>query len=275
MKYLLITNHRREHTTAMAEQVAAWLKARSIECDIDDGREEASTERYDVMIVLGGDGTMLRAARRYGQSQTPILGVNLGTVGSMSNIEASELPDYLPRVIAGQYGLENRLMLTVQVFNGEKLQAEYQCLNEAAVKAAGARMIRFEVQIDDGPAYLYRGDGLMVSTPTGSSGYSLSAGGPLLDPGMMALVMVPLAPNMLSWKPLVLNPDRRVRLRSLKWGQTMSCLDGQVCLFSDQENWVEITRARHLLPLIKLKEKPFLQSINSRLLPFEGLSQRP
>ena len=78
MKYLLITNHRREHTTAMAEQVAAWLKARSIECDIDDGREEASTERYDVMIVLGGDGTMLRAARRYGQSQTPILGGESG-----------------------------------------------------------------------------------------------------------------------------------------------------------------------------------------------------
>lgn len=270
MRYLLITNHRREHTTAMAEQIAEWLKARSIQCDIDDGREEAATERYDLMIVLGGDGTMLRAARRYGQSQTPLLGVNLGTVGSMSNIQASELLHYLPKVIAGQFTIENRLMLTVRVFIRENLQAEYQCLNEAIVKSAGARMIRLNVQIDDGPAHAYSGDGLMVSTPTGSSGYSLSAGGPLLDPGMMALVVTPLASNMLSWKTLILHPDRKVCLRSL-WGEkAMLCLDGQVCLFSDQENWVEITRARHLLPLVKLKEKPFLQSINSRLVPFEG-----
>jgi len=270
MKCLLITNHRREHTTAMAEQIAEWLKVRSIQCDIDDGRDEAATQRYDLMIVLGGDGTMLRAARRYGQSQTPLLGVNLGTVGSMSNIQASELLDYLPRVIAGQFTIENRLMLTVRIFNQENLQAEYQCLNEAIVKAAGARMIRFNVQIDDGPAYLYSGDGLMVSTPTGSSAYSLSAGGPLLDPGMMALVMTPLASNMLSWKPLVLSPDRKVRLQSLRGEKAMLCLDGQISLFSDQENWVEIARAQHLLPLIKLKEKPFLHSINSRLVPFEG-----
>lgn len=270
MKYLLISNHRKEHTTVMAEQTADWLRAQAIECDIDDGREEAYTQRYDVMIVLGGDGTMLRAARRYGQCNTPILGVNLGTVGSMSNIQASELLQYLPRVIAGQFILEHRLMLAVRVFEDEKLISEFQCLNEAVIKATGARMLSFSVQIDNSRAYPFSGDGIMVATPTGSSAYSLSAGGPLLDPSILALVITPLAPNTMSWKPLVLNPDRRVRLRPLSCEEAVLCLDGQICLLSDQQRWVEIARAEQLLPLIKLKEKPFLKTINSRLRPFEG-----
>lgn len=270
MKYLLISNHRKSHTTTMAKEVAAWLENRSIDCDIDDSYEPIASGPYDLIIVLGGDGTMLRAARRYGQCHIPILGVNLGTVGSMSNIKASELQQYLPQVIAGNYTLEHRLMLTVRVYEASTLISEFQCLNEAVIKATGARMISFAIQIDNSQDYSFIGDGLMVATPTGSSAYSLSVGGPLLDPGMLALLITPLAPNTLSWRPVALNPDRLIRLRPLSCDEAILCLDGQTCLNPQEGHWIEICRAKHLLPLVKLKDKPFLQIINSRLKPLGG-----
>lgn len=270
MKYLLISNHRKKHTTTMAREVAAWLEDRSIGCDIDDGYEPTASGPYDLIIVLGGDGTMLRAARRYGQCHIPVLGVNLGTVGSMSNIKAGELLQCLPKVIVGDYTLEHRLMLTVRVYEATTLISEFHCLNEAVIKATGARMISFAIQIDDNQDYTFIGDGLMVATPTGSSAYSLSAGGPLLDPSMLALLITPLAPNPISWRPIVLHSDRQVRLRPLSCDEAILCLDGQTCLTPQQGRVIEICRAEHLLPLVKLKEKPFLQTINSRLKPLGG-----
>jgi NAD+ kinase len=269
MKYLLISNYRKQHTSTMAREVAAWLRQRSIECDIDDGCEPTASGAYQMIIVLGGDGTMLRAARRYGQSQIPVLGVNLGTVGSMSNINSDELLEYLPEVIKGRYTLEYRLMLTVRVYEASTLLAEYHCLNEAVLKATGARMISLMVQIDDGREHYFSGDGLMVATPTGSSAYSLSAGGPLMDPVLQALLITPLASNTIAWKPVVLGPERRVRLRPLNCDESILCLDGQTCLAPKPGSWGEIIKAENLLPLVKLKEKPFLQGINSRLKPFD------
>jgi NAD+ kinase len=270
MTYLLICNHRKAHTVAMADQVALWLKALGIDYDIDDGLGEAATGVYDLIIVLGGDGTMLRAARRYGQHQIPSLGVNLGTVGAMSNISADELQGFLPAIGTGQYSIDYRLMLTVRVYEEADLITSLHCLNEAMVKAGGSRMIRFTTQIDDNEAHPYQGDGMIVATPTGSSAYSLSAGGPLLDPGLKALMITPLAPAMMSWKPLVLRPDSRIILRPLFCEQAILCLDGQICLRFDGQRRVEIAAAEQLLPLIKLKRKPFLKAMNSRLVTFEG-----
>lgn len=270
MIYLLVSNHRKAHTVAMAAQAAAWLQALDINYDMDDGLGEAATGLYDLIIVLGGDGTMLRAARRYGQRQIPLLGVNLGTVGAMSNISADELQGFLPAVMAGRYSVDYRLMLTVSVYEEAELITRLHCLNEAIVKAGGSRMIRFTTQIDDNEAHPYQGDGMIVATPTGSSAYSLSAGGPLLDPGLQALMITPLASSMMSWKPLVLKPESRIILRPLFCEQAILCLDGQICLRFDGQRRVEITRAEQLLPLIKLKQKPFLKAINNRLAPFEG-----
>lgn len=270
MKYLLISNHRKKHTTTMAREVAVWLQDNAIACDIDDAYEPTASGPFDLIIVLGGDGTMLRAARRYGQCRIPILGVNLGTVGSMSNIKSSELLPYLPQVIAGNYTLEHRLMLTVRVYDSSALISESHCLNECVLKSTGARMIRFTVQIDNGHQHSFSGDGLMVATPTGSSAYSLSVGGPLLDPGMQALLLTPLAANTIAWRPVVLGPERCVALRPIDCDEAILCLDGQTCLSPQPGRWIEIRRAEELLPLVKLKEKPFLQTINSRLKPFNG-----
>lgn len=270
MRYLLVSNHRKAHTVQMAEKVGSWLKDLHIDYEVDDGLGEAVAGPYDLIMILGGDGTILRAARRYGQHKIPLLGVNLGTVGAMSNISADELEGFLPAVMAGRYGIDYRLMLKVNLYEKAEQLASLHCLNEAMVKASGSRMIRFTTQIDDNEAHPYQGDGLIVATPTGSSAYSLSAGGPLLDPSLKAMTITPLAPALMSWKPLVLRPDSRITLCSSCCEEAILCLDGQICYpFADQRR-VEIMAAEQLLPLVRLKPKPLLKTINSRLITFEG-----
>lgn len=269
-KILLVTNRFKEHTVGMANQVAAWLQPYDVKVDIDDGWEERRANPYDLIISLGGDGTMLRAARRYGQWQIPILGVNMGTVGSMCNIQSGELESFIPALLQDQYSLEHRIMLSVRIFADEQLMYSHWALNEAVIKAADSKLIKLSVQLQGETQYEYRGDGLMVATPTGSTAYSLSAGGPLLHPELEAILLTPVAPNLIAWKPMVLPKDTSITICPFPGQELTLTIDGQIHCNIDQIQKIMVDRAENLLPLVKMKEKPFLFAVNSRLKPFGG-----
>jgi NAD+ kinase len=212
------------------------------------------------MIVLGGDGTILRGAEWVMASDTPLLGVNLGHVGFLAEAESSEIDSIVERVVDRSYLVEERFTIDVRVRNGEEVVWSSFAINEISIeKASRERMLEVLVEIDGRPLSRWACDGLLVSTPTGSTAYAFSAGGPVIWPGVDAFLVVPLSAHALFARPLVLGPSSRVVVELLAAAQTtgvLSC-DGRrsVELLSGMQ--VEVVQGRHRLRLARLSEAPF------------------
>ena len=175
-------------------------------------REEIGRD-CDLVIVVGGDGSMLGAARVLAPQDVPVLGVNRGRLGFLTDVTPQSLEAELDGVLAGHYFVESRFLLDVQVLRAGELLAQGEALNDVVVNSGiSARMIEFELFIDDQFVYTQHSDGLIVSTPTGSTAYSLSGGGPIMHPALDALVLVPMFPHTLGSRPLVIGGGSRVRI---------------------------------------------------------------
>jgi NAD+ kinase len=221
-----------------------WLDERGIrtladsECARETGlpatpRAEMSAA-VDLIVVLGGDGTLLSVARELGTRQVPILGVHLGTLGFLTEVTVEELFPALERVLAGDFEMETRLRLEVVVKRGEREIARYHALNDAVImKNALARMIDLETYSDGISVTTYHTDGLIVSTPTGSTAYSLSAGGPILMPGIGAFVLNPICPHSLSHRPLVVPQTAVLEI-------VVHTRGGEVALTVDGQEWIQL-----------------------------------
>lgn len=271
MKILVVNNRYKEATEYMAVQLADQLKALHFEVLIDNGKMEPVQSNPELIIVLGGDGTILRAARQYGQTGIPILGVNMGTVGFLSNIEINELEFYLDRLLGLDYSIDERMMLEISVYNDQALASQVFCLNEVVFKSPTPRMLSFVLDISGQVMSTYRGDGLIVASSTGSTAYSLSAGGPVVDPSLEAFVVTPIASHITSKRPLVVAPERVLSLTPLECREAVICIDGQVKIDFEPEYRIIVKRAQHKLKLINLKRKPFYNLIDARLLGKQGL----
>ncbi len=265
MKIILVNNRFKENTEKKAQEIAGQLSALNIEVIIDNGLDEPYAGTIDFIMVLGGDGTMLRAARRYGQRAIPVLGVNMGTVGFLSNIEINELAEYLPLILREEYSLEARMMLEVAVFHQQSLLTRVFCLNELLLRSNSPRMLSFALEISGQKLEPYRGDGLIVSTSTGSTAYSLSAGGPIADPQLDAFIVTPVASHIINKRPLVVSPEREISLHLLEEREAVIGIDGQIKMDFVAENRVLIKRAPHPLLMVNLKAKPFFTSIDRSL----------
>jgi NAD+ kinase len=214
----------------------------------------------ELMIVLGGDGTILRGAEWVMASDTPLLGVNLGHVGFLAEAESSEIDRIVERVVEKSYRVEERFTIDLQVRDGDEVVWSSFAINEIAIeKSSRERMLEVLVEIDGRPLSRWACDGLLVSTPTGSTAYAFSAGGPVIWPNVDAFLVVPLSAHALFARPLVLGPSSRVVVELLAAAQTtgvLSC-DGRrsVELHSGME--VEVVRGRHRLRLARLSQAPF------------------
>jgi NAD+ kinase len=237
-------------------EVEQWLRERKI--DVMLGPEAASASggaavpraelasHVDLIIVLGGDGSLLAVARAIGRSEVPVLGVNLGTLGFLTEISKEELFETLEVVVAGGFRIETRMRLEVRITKDGREAGTYLALNDAVIsKSTLSRMIDLETWADDVEVTTYHADGLIVATPTGSSAYSLSAGGPLLLPGIGAIVLTPICPHALTQRPLVLPQDCHVRiqLRDARGGEVHLTVDGQVGRMLEEGEVVELTRS--------------------------------
>jgi NAD+ kinase len=220
----------------------------------------------DFMVVLGGDGTLLSVARSIGDLGLPILGVNLGGLGFLT---ATTLDEMLPAVeafLAGQLVIEERMMLAVRVRRGERWVSEVLALNDAVImKAAMSRIIDFDVAVEGQTATAYRADGLIIATPTGSTAYSLSAGGPILHPTVDAVVLTPICAHALTNRPIVLPGAQRIEVRLMTNQDVMLTVDGQVGVGLREHDLVEIRRAEARTRLVRMPRKHFFSVLRTKL----------
>ncbi len=235
------------------------------------GREGASRERVaadaDLLLVLGGDGTLLDVARKAGTRDVPILAANLGTLGFLSAVGVQDLDDALERSLAGRMQVEERMRLEVRLQRAGRGEGPWLALNDAVItKGALARIIDLTTRADDEDVTTYHADGLIVSTPTGSTAYSLSAGGPILVPGVRALVLTPICPHTLTQRPLVLADSARIEVTvQPRGGEVQLTVDGQEGVPLEPGDVVEVRRSEHPVRLIVPPERNRFEVLRRKL----------
>jgi NAD+ kinase len=243
---------------AVVHGLEAWLVERGLEVVLGPNAASVTgasptsraelAEKVDLVIVLGGDGTLLAVARAIGSRPVPILGVNLGTLGFLTETAQEELSEALESVLRGGFDVEQRMRLAVVVERDGVEIGSYLALNDAVLtRTAMSRIVDLDVCADGAEVTTYFGDGLIVATPTGSSAYSLSAGGPLLLPGVEAMLLTPICPHTLTQRPLVLPHTCKVeiRVRNSRGGEVQLTIDGQVGCALREGDHVGLRRSEH------------------------------
>jgi len=222
--------------------------------------------QVDLLLVLGGDGTLLSMARLVGDLGVPILGVNLGGLGFLAALTVDELFPALEACLEDGLVIEERMMLAAAVSRqGERL-SEYVALNDVVItKSAMSRIIRLEVAVDEQFATGYRADGLIISTPTGSTAYCLSAGGPIVFPTMDAVVLTPICSHTLTNRPIVLPASQRIEVTLLTDQDVMLTADGQVGFALKQWDTVEVRQASSRIRLLRFPQKHFFSVLRTKL----------
>jgi NAD+ kinase len=221
----------------------------------------------DLIVVLGGDGTMISTARLLDNRSVPVLGINYGRLGYLTEVRVEEMTDALDAVLAGDYRLDSRLMLAAELWRGDEKLLRNRVLNDVVVsKSALARIIEIETKLDTQLVNVFRADGLIVSTPTGSTAYNLSAGGPIIYPSMNAVVITPICPHTLSNRPLVV-PDTAEIEVTLKTPQeeVALTLDGQVGFRLEAGDRVRITKSRTTFNLVQPLTRNYFEVLRGKL----------
>jgi NAD+ kinase len=221
----------------------------------------------DIIVVLGGDGTMLSVCRLVGDKGIPILGANIGGLGFLTEVQKDELYEFFENVLAGECPIEERIMLTTYVHRNNERIAEYIVMNDVVVnKGALARIIDLETYINHAYVTTFKADGLIVSTPTGSTAYALSAGGPILYPTLSSIVLVPICPHTLTNRPIVLPDDVIIEiiLRS-QTEDVFLTLDGQVGFPLKLNDIVEVRKSPFKTKLLTPCKKDYFQILRTKL----------
>ena len=225
-------------------------------------------ERCDLAIVVGGDGSMLSAARSMCRHNTPVLGVNRGRLGFLTDISPDEIETKVAAVLDGAYEREQRFLLDAEVERGGKTIGRADALNDVVVNSgSSAQMIEFDLRVDGQFVYRQRADGLIIATPTGSTAYSLAGGGPIMHPSLDAVVLVPMFPHTLSSRPIVVDGGSRIRIdigENNRIHPAVSC-DGQVTVEARPGDIVHVFKKDHRLALIHPPEQSFYASCRDKL----------
>jgi NAD+ kinase len=225
-------------------------------------------EDSDLVIVVGGDGSLLSAARTLAKYETPVLGVNRGRLGFLTDISPDDIAVQVPAVLAGEYTRESRFLLDARVVREGKTVGRADALNDVVVNSGtSAQMIEFELSINGVFVYRQRADGLIISTPTGSTAYSLSGGGPIMHPTLDAVVLVPMFPHALSSRPIVVDGNSEIRLDILQRNRIhppVTC-DGQVNMTARPGDSVVVSKKPHRLTLFHPLGHSFYASCRDKL----------
>jgi NAD+ kinase len=263
----------------VARELGAWLGERGVAVRYDAATAKALRRRdgirpgdlpagTDLVIVAGGDGTLLSAARIAGPRGVPILGVNFGGMGFMTELHPEETFAGLARVLEGACAIEERAALSVRLVRRRKTVASHMVLNDAVVtKTALARMLVLAVRVDGEPVATYTSDGLIVATPTGSTAYNLSAGGPILDPRMSAFLITPICPHSMTYRPLVVPGTVRIDvvLESRAEEEAYLTLDGQVGYPMRAGDAIVVERYEKPVRLVRVAGRGYFEILQRKL----------
>lgn len=223
--------------------------------------------KADLVVVLGGDGTLISVARLVGAQEVPILGVNLGSLGFLTEIPVSALYSALQSYLSGEYTISDRMMLSISLLRDGREIGTYQALNDAVInKGAPAKVLTLDATVDGSFLATFKADGLIVSSPTGSTGYSLSANGPIVDPTMDCLLITPICAHTLSNRPLVVNPGTVIAITlDSELENVMLTLDGQVGVALQYRDEIQVRRAAHRTRLILAKDTNYFTVLRTKL----------
>ena len=236
-------------------------------CAVSEVELEALAGASDLVLVLGGDGTMIATSRLIGDEEVPVIGVNYGGLGYLTEFRIEELYDALEMILAGNYRLDKRVMLDVELHRDDEVISRNRVLNDVVInKSALARIIEIEAYLNHQYVSAFRADGLIVSTPTGSTAYNLSAGGPLIFPSMNAVVITPICPFTLSNRPLVVPDDAVIELLMKTAHEEVSLtLDGQVGFPLTVNDRVVIHKSRTTFNLIQPSNRNYFDVLRDKL----------
>ena len=236
-------------------------------CSVEEVEPEQLASEVDLMLVLGGDGTMIATARMIGDREIPVLGVNYGGLGYLTEFRIEELFSALESILAENYRLDRRVMLEVQLRRGDQTPMTNRVLNDVVInKSALARIIEIEAYLNGQFVNAFRADGLIVSTPTGSTAYNLSAGGPVIFPSMNAVVITPICPFTLSNRPIVVPDDAEIELLLKTDKEEVALtLDGQVGFPLEVADRISIRKSRTTFNLIQPTNRNYFDVLRDKL----------
>ena len=265
-KILLVPNPERDSGLFVTKSVAGILSDFGAEVRCTEHAEGLSATDFtmgaawaDAAIVLGGDGTILRFSHQAASNRLPILGINCGNLGYMAELNGKD-PQFLKRLIAGEYETEDRMMLTARVMRGEKEIFRAECLNDAVVSYGHLpHLISFELSERGVPFSRYNADGMIFSTPTGSTAYSLSSGGPIVDPVLKAILATPVCAHSLTARPMVFSSEACLSLTigSQKKGEVYLTCDGEENFLLQIDDRIDISVSPLVTKLIRFSRIPF------------------
>ena len=283
MKYFyVITNRHKDPELKVTNRIKQYIEARGGECIVQvkepgNGREEGCTdngwlpETTECMLVLGGDGTMLQAARDTVKGRIPMLGINMGTVGYLAEVELPGIETALEHLLRDEYEREERMMLIgIVKKNGEEPMEDW-ALNDIAITRSGSlQIIKYSIYVNDMFLYSYSADGVMVATPTGSTGYNLSAGGPIVEPSAKLLLITPICPHTLNARSIVLSAEDRItiEINSVREGEQLEVeanFDGSHKVTLKTGDRIEIKQSEKKTDIIKLSNASFLEVLHKKM----------
>ncbi len=278
----IISKPQKHELETVLPELRAWLGERGWSCVLDresaaylrDGAEVDSVEREqmasrkpDLVVVLGGDGTLLAAARAFAHTNTPLLSVNLGALGFLTEVPLSDLYTTLQAWCDGAAAIEVRSMIHAELFCGGKPTRQWDALNDVVVaKGTIARMADFAVEIDGQPVATFRADGVILSTPTGSTAYNLSAHGPIVMPTVNAMLVTPICPHLLTIRPIVVPGESAIGIRVVGVpNQTYLTVDGQEAVPMHVGDQVHCCRSQFSVRLLRLQPNGLFNVLRSKL----------
>lgn len=275
----IIAKNNIEEPFEITKKLSKWLKEKGVEVYVEKElgkkiRHPNSIDRtdipklVDVILVFGGDGTFLGVAREACKYGTPILGINLGGLGFLTEVTIDELYPMMERIIDGDYEVEDRQMLITSIRRGKKNIGTYEVLNDVVInKGALARIIDLAIYIEDSHVTTYKADGIILATPTGSTAYSLSAGGPIVHPGIPVTIITPICPHTLTNRPLVVSSEMKVEIKvTTQEPDTYLTLDGQIGVRLKTGDLIEVKRTDTSVKLIKSPFRDFFSILKTKLM---------
>ena len=251
----------------VVRELQSWCNQHDIACERISLDEKELSKSVDLVVVLGGDGTMLAAARIIGDRRIPVIGVNFGWLGYLTDFTLEELFGALESVRQGTFEVDERMLLEISVLRGNERLEFPRALNDAVInKAAPSRMIELECRINNAFVNSFRADGMIVATPTGSTAYSLSAGGPIVHPSLSAIILTPICPHMLSNRPFVVSGESTVTL-SFKRASEELCLtiDGQHAVELTADDQIVIARSPSVFSMLRPPSRDYFEVLRTKL----------
>lgn len=283
-KFLIFTNEHKDRQLTVSRRICDYLERNGAEVALkvlqsdwkqneDRGWEENEIfeGQPDCLLVLGGDGTVLKAARDMMDVNIPLIGVNLGSLGYMTEIETDTLEKSLDKLLADEYELEQRMMLEGRVTFQNGTVAEGHCLNDIVISRNGSlQIMKFNIKVNGRFLNEYSGDGMIVTTPTGSTGYNLSAGGPIVEPGAKMIMLTPICPHTLNQRSIILSPEDVVEIEipEGKEGQ-MQCMevtfDGNQKIQVTTGDRIRVVQSDKVTEFVKVSQVSFLDVLHKKL----------